>query len=554
MNSELINDSNGHGMTEVERLEEALRLSQISLNSALKEADQLRAALDAHAIVAITDARGRITFVNDRFCSISKYKREELIGEDHRIINSGHHSKEFIRGLWETIRNGKVWHGEIKNRAKDGTFYWVDTTIVPFFDGDGNPDRYVAIRADITERKLAEECLKASLKEVNALKDALDEHAIVAITDPRGKITYVNDKFCSISKYSRQELLGQDHRIINSGHHPRSFIERLWTTLSEGTVWHGEIKNRAKDGTFYGVDTTIVPFLNESGKPYQYVAIRADITERKRVEESLCSVNENLEVKVLERTAELQVAKEKAEEAVKVKSEFLANMSHELRTPLNGIIGFSEFLADGKPGPLNPKQAEYLGDILNSGRHLLQLINDLLDLSKIEAGKMELTPEDFCLDEVVHEVCGVIRPLAERKKIEIQISIDATLGQVSLDPQKFKQVIYNLLSNAVKFTNEGGRVDLQAAVTRPGYFKISVRDTGIGIKAEDIPRLFTEFEQLESGAARRFEGTGLGLALTRKITEWQGGSVAVESIPGEGSNFEVELPIQAQKATQSDKL
>ncbi len=265
-------------ITERKRIEDQLRAS-------LKDIGDLQAALDEHAIVAITDPQGRITYVNDRFCAISKYSREELLGQDHRIINSGFHPTEFIRDLWTTIAHGRVWRGEIKNRAKDGSFYWVDTTIVPFLNEQGKPRQYVAIRADITERKRVEGQLRASLQEVNDLKAALDEHAIVAITDPQGRITYVNDKFCAISKYSREELLGQDHRIINSAFHPTEFIRELWTTITHGRVWHGEIKNRAKDGSFYWVDTTIVPFLNEQGKPRQYVAIRADITERKRAEE-----------------------------------------------------------------------------------------------------------------------------------------------------------------------------------------------------------------------------------------------------------------------------
>jgi PAS domain S-box-containing protein len=269
-------------ITERKRVEEILAAS-------VKEVLDLKTALDEHAIVAITDARGRITFINDKFCAISKYGREELIGQDHRIINSGHHPAEFIRDLWSTIAQGRVWRGEIKNKAKDGTYYWVDTTIVPLLGDNGKPRQYVAIRADVTERKAAEEKLAATMREVQDLTTALDEHAIVAITNPQGKITFVNDKFCAISKYSREELLGQDHRIINSTHHPKEFIRQLWTTIAHGRVWRGEIKNKAKDGSYYWVDTTIVPFLGEGGKPQQYVAIRADITERKNMEEALRS-------------------------------------------------------------------------------------------------------------------------------------------------------------------------------------------------------------------------------------------------------------------------
>lgn len=257
------------------------------LFATVKEVSDYKFALDESAIVAITDQRGMIHHANDNFCRISKYSRDELIGQDHRIINSGYHSKEFIKDLWATIANGRIWKGELKNKAKDGTIYWVDTTIVPFLNAKGKPYQYVAIRADITERKLAENHLKQSLKETADYKYALEESSIVAITDQKGIIRFANDNFCNISKYSREELIGQDHRIINSGYHPKEFIKDLWATIANGKIWKGEIKNKAKDGSYYWVDTTIVPFLNNEAKPYQYIAIRADITERKELEEKL---------------------------------------------------------------------------------------------------------------------------------------------------------------------------------------------------------------------------------------------------------------------------
>ena len=269
--------------------------------------------------------------------------------------------------------------------------------------------------------------------------------------------------------------------------------------------------------------------------------------------EVLLRVHNLIEVRLLHReallrTEQAEARSEQSESANLAKNHFLASMSHELRTPLNGVIGFTEFLMDEKPGPLNPKQKEYLGDILNSGRHLLQLINDVLDLAKVEAGRMEVNSETFDLRKAVQEVCAVAQSIALKKSIQVEVEIAPEIGSVKIDPKKFKQVLYNLLSNGVKFTDAGGRVDIVVAAHGANQFKLSVRDTGIGIKAEDLERLFREFEQLESGTSRRFEGTGLGLALTRKLVELHQGEIHVESEFGKGSTFTAILPRMAGEA------
>jgi PAS domain S-box-containing protein len=281
-------------ITERKRAEKTAQEILATSDAVLKELADIKFALDQHAIVAVTDVQGTITYVNEKFCSISQYSRDELIGQNHRILNSGHHSKEFFLQMYHTIAAGQVWHGEIQNRAKDGSIYWVDTTVVPTLSMEGKPRQYVAIRADITERKRAEDALKkslatseAALQELADQKFALDQHAIVAVTDVQGTITYVNDKFCAISQYSEDELIGRNHRILNSEYHSKEFFQQMYHTIASGEVWHGEIRNRAKDGSIYWVDTTIVPSLGVGGKPRQYVAIRADITERKLAEEAL---------------------------------------------------------------------------------------------------------------------------------------------------------------------------------------------------------------------------------------------------------------------------
>jgi signal transduction histidine kinase len=268
--------------------------------------------------------------------------------------------------------------------------------------------------------------------------------------------------------------------------------------------------------------------------------------------EVLLRVRNMIEVRLLHQQAgmrweQAKSRSEQSESANLAKCQFLANMSHELRTPLNGIIGFSEFLIDQKPGPLNAKQEEYLNDVLNCSKHLLQLINDVLDLAKVEAGRMELNLETFPLAKALQEVCAVAKAIAQKKQIILQTRIAPDLDAVTLDPQKFKQVVYNLLSNAVKFTDDGGQVDITASRAGLDRFRLEIKDTGIGISAEDMPRLFKEFEQLDAGLARRFEGTGLGLALTKKIVELQSGAITVESEPGRGSTFAVTWPLVAEK-------
>jgi signal transduction histidine kinase len=245
--------------------------------------------------------------------------------------------------------------------------------------------------------------------------------------------------------------------------------------------------------------------------------------------------------RIREKNRELEENNRAAQEANRLKSEFLASMSHELRTPLNAIIGFSEFLVDETPGPINTKQHECLNHVLTSGRHLLRLIGDVLDLAKIEAGKLESYPVEFRLRDELDEVCSIASALAQEKHISVRLECDPALDLVTLDAQKLKQVLFNLLANAVKFTNPGGSIELSARALNAEQLELCVRDNGIGIRPEDLPKLFQEFRQLERGVGRH-EGTGLGLVLAKRLVETQHGRIAVESTPGRGSVFCVVLP------------
>ena len=247
----------------------------------------------------------------------------------------------------------------------------------------------------------------------------------------------------------------------------------------------------------------------------------------------------------------LEEARRKVLEASRLKCEFLANLSHELRTPLNAIIGFAELMHDGKVGAISAHQQEYLGDILTSSRHLLQLINDVLDLSKIEAGKMEFRPEPVDLAKVIGAVKDILRTLAAQKQIRVEVEIDAGVTGVSVDQAKLKQVLYNYLSNALKFTADEGRVVVRVASEGPEGFRLEVEDTGSGVRPEDMDRLFIEFQQLDASIAKKHAGTGLGLALTKRIVEAQGGQVAARSTPGKGSVFSAVLPRVAPLAGEA---
>src|SRR5688572_24676768 len=381
----------------------------------------LKRAIDHAAIVATTDVRGRITDVNDRFVEISGYSREELLGQDHRIVNSGHHPKEFIRDLWVTIANGRVWHGEIKNRAKDGHHYWVDTTIVPFLDESGKPYQYIAIRSDITARKEAVDYL-------GDLKRALDHAAIGATTDLTGRITYVNDKFVEISGYSRDELIGQDHRIVNSGYHPKEFIRNLWVTIANGRVWHGEIQNRAKDGHPYWVDTTIVPFLDGRGKPYQYTAIRADITARKAAEQKLG------EQAALARVGQMA-----------------AVVAHEVRNPLAGVKGAIQILMSRRPA--GDGELPVMRDIVARIDALSELINDLMIFARPRPPRLSLVE----LQPIVADAITIVR--RDPSAHGVEISVHGRDLSVTADGQLLRAMILNLLLNAAQaMAGKGGRI------------------------------------------------------------------------------------------------
>lgn len=391
----------------------------------------------------------------------------------------------------------------------------------PLGDNDADLGRLATLMGElVNERESAQLAMRQAVGALEQQKFALDQHAIVSITDVQGKITYANDRFCSISGYAREELIGRNHNIINSGTHSGAFFEDMWRTISGGRVWSGEICNRAKSGALYWVAETIVPFMDAQGHPTQYIAIRTDITARKMLEENLMR------------------ARDAAESANRAKSEFLATMSHEIRTPMNGIIGMTDLALDTQ---LSPDQREYLNVVRGSADALLAIIDDILDFSKIEAGKLKLEAVEFDLRAALDEMLRPFHVQAAAKRVELSCTVSAAVpAKLTGDPVRLRQVVVNLVGNALKFTAAGHvSVKLDAAPATGGtlLLQAGVSDSGIGIPADKLEHIFDAFSQADSSTARRFGGTGLGLAICRRLVSLMGGELRVESTIGSGSTF-----------------
>lgn len=360
---------------------------------------------------------------------------------------------------------------------------------------------------------------------------ALDQHAIVSITDPQGRITYINDLFKKISGYTEEELLGQNHRVVKSDQHSPAFFANLWQTINQGQVWHGEVKNNRKGGGSYWVNATIVPMFDVTGKISQFISIRTDITGQKNLESSL------------------KKAKIAADVASQAKSDFIATMSHEIRTPMNGIMGMTELLLDTD---LSDDQREHLEAIHYSADALMTILNDILDFSKMEAGKFELHPHPFKLRQLCQGALTTLTAQAKRKGLQLQLSIDDRLHNALIgDEARLRQVLLNLLGNAVKFT-EQGLCELKVSLatskvndTNTQEMLFEIIDTGAGINEADQKNLFTEFSQADSSSTRKHGGTGLGLAICRRLLNLMQTDITLESELGKGSRFyfTLKLPI-----------
>ncbi len=559
------------------RLLEQAEVRRVEAEKLLRELDSQKFALDQHSIVGITDQTGKIIYANDRFVEISKYTRAELLGQDHRILNSGYHPKEYFRKMWVTIANGQVWHGEFLNKAKDGTLYWVESTIVPFLNDEGKPYRYVAIRTDITERKKAEEVIARRAAELATVATVsttasteLDPdkllQTVVDLTQKRFDLYHVHIYVADNTRENLRLAAGfgsVGEQMVAAGHAiplsaavslvARAARERSAVIINnvrgEADFLHNPLLPETRSELAVPLivgDAVLGVFDIQSDKVDHFTAEDATIYTTLAAQVAVALQNARLFTEVAQ-------SAERLKEVDKMKSEFLANMSHELRTPLNSVIGYAEILLTGIDGELDEEKQTDVQAIYDNGRHLLSLINDVLDLAKIEAGRMVLRKEPVNIAELLETVkntnFGMIHAL--NKSLEIVTAVHADLPRVVVDPIRLSQVLNNLVSNAIKFTEKG--VITIRAYQDEEWLSIEVEDEGIGIARQNLQKIFERFSQVDSSTTRRVQGTGLGLPISYRLIEMHGGILKVESEIGRGSIFTVQLPLTQAVAVGSER-
>lgn len=515
-----------------------------SAEEASKWSERLyRRLVDSNLIgVVVADFEGRIHEANDAFLA--------MVGRTQQDLQSGRLTWMMLtpseyhildeHALDELRTNGVATSYEMAFQAKGGLVVPVQVGAAMVDDTRGIFIRYVL---DLTEPKRAEQALLTSRERYENLYHSQPD-MMFTVDAESGQFLYCNRTFLDTIGYSIADLNSMGKAVMQRLHPDcLEVVDAACQRLKlSGEMNEVEATLRRGDGQTIDIVIRGTSTRDAMGKVVQCHTVLRDVTDRKRMDE------------LQRRSEEVQSEYRRIEAANRLKSEFLANMSHELRTPLNSIIGFAELMHDGKVGPISEEHQEYLGDILVSSRHLLGLINDVLDLAKVESGTLELHPENVSPEVIAAEVRDVMRPLIARKRLRFTLEVADELPSVVTDPSRLKQIIYNYLSNAVKFTPDEGWVVLRIAPADADSFRVEVEDSGVGIRHEDLGRLFLEFQQLDATKSKRYQGTGLGLALTRRLVEAMGGTVGVRSVPGQGSLFFAVLPKGLPGRVQSKEL
>ncbi|HEX3855694.1 MAG TPA: MASE1 domain-containing protein [Verrucomicrobiae bacterium] len=477
---------------------------------------------------------GLLTFVNEAFCRFHGKRSDKLLGTNFFQTLSEEDAAVPLSYINSLPPNEPVVSFDHRLHTPDKLVVWHQYRVRRLFEEKGDTREFQAVIQDITQRKQSEQALRASEEKYRSLVDHIPD--VVWTADSNRDLIYISGNVVKVLGHHAQELLGGQLWLNRIHPEDAARVEQAYQKLfSDGEKFDVEYRICRKDGEWVWLHNRALTTQPRGGIMCAD-GIFTDITQRRQSE------------------AAIQQTKDAAEAANLAKSQFLANMSHELRTPLNAIIGFSEILADKTFGELNDRQLKYSNNILNSGRHLLQLINDILDLAKVEAGRVELMRNTFNVAKALSEVQTIVKTLANKKHIHLESKIATDSPELFADEAKFKQVMYNLLSNAIKFTPDDGKVFVTATVQNANagdsFLQIAVTDTGIGIKPNDQERVFKEFEQVDSSYGRQQQGTGLGLALTKRLVEMHGGNIRVESegVEGKGSTFTFSIPLPKTEA------
>jgi PAS domain S-box-containing protein len=544
--------------TELKQTGQALQHSEAAVKHALNALTDQQYAVDQHAIVETTDKEGHITYANAKFCQISGYPLAELLGQNHRMHNSGQHSTEFFKTLYGTITQGNVWHGEICNRNKDQQLYWVDTTIVPIKDAQGEPQQFIAIRTDISGHKRTEaalqerECVLREAQEV-----AKVGHYITDLKAATWESSAVLDDIFGIDA-AFDKTVANWVKIIHPDHVQGMFAGYYHAINTKNRLEQSYKIIRPNDGEERWVAASGMCYYDQENTPLRLIGTIQDITERRLARLELEQHRDHLQQMITERTAELLSAKEMAERANQSKTLFLSNMSHELRTPIHAILSFSKLGLEKSQQPICSLATlqHYFEYIVQSGDRLLPLINDLLDLSKLEAGKMTFNVSPHNLRELTLSIVGEIALLAHQKHINLDLADIPSDLIVVCEATKIAQVLRNLLANAIKFSPAGSTIKLTASSIQLGDRRahhddrgeraavaFNVIDQGIGIPENERDSIFDQFVQ-SSKTKTTAGGTGLGLAICREIITGHGGTIQAFNNPEGGCRFTFTLPQQ----------
>ncbi|MDD2652169.1 MAG: PAS domain S-box protein [Sulfurimonas sp.] len=506
------------------------------IEKSTSEISKLLKVFDEHVIASETDLQGNITYVSKAFCRISGYSQKELLGKKHSVIKHPDNDPKIYKELWETVSSGKAWHGLVKNRKKDGGYYWVETVVTQDFDAFGKPFGYMAVRQDVTaEMELKEfnenleEIIKSRTNELLALnkqqKAVFDSASIGILLLQNRVVKEVNDAFCEMTGYAKDDITGLTTRALCESDASYEKIYDYYKIVEAGAIAGWEQKIVKKDGTIFEAKVRIKA-KDEHDTLAGVVATIDDITLEKRALE------------------EIKKAKEMAEDTVKVKGQFLANVSHEIRTPMSAIIGMSHLALESG---LSEKQRGYVQKIEGAAKNLLDIINDILDFSKIEAKKMTLEHRAFYLEDVFENLINLFVFKIKEKNLQLLFSIEHNVPSALIgDALKLSQILTNLVSNAIKFTSNGEiiiGVKTKERDAQSARVEFWVQDSGIGLSHEQIERLFSPFEQADGSITRTYGGTGLGLSISKHLVEMMDGTIGVESELGRGSKFYFDIKV-----------